>query len=379
MSDRFYNYIKNNLNKLTKEQLFVYVPELKKTVTKNTIIDAINEGLSNGQIDLNNIYKDDEKVFAIQSQRLPELLKINGGFLDWVKKNKKIDIIETETVYAYGKYINVPYWSAKVVFELIEDKNKLEELKQEFEAHKNQKKKEELSKRKTTKATNDNLRREFDQQHKQLLQEWKQYDEIGAMYLELSFWTMWVSRWAKVYQEKYRKNSNHADMIKSQDYYKLKEEALKLLSESQYAGVTIYHPENPDKLRINLCEHHYQQYKDWYGWKINIKEFYEAYKDKIDDCEMCMISHEENYYSLFHIRVSVPEIKESFSFHIPYQIGEQILGHQKYEIEQGVKENREGLFRFGRPLFELEKIIITESRVKKGFNTAINHLKTIQN
>ena len=75
--------------------------------------------------------------------------------------------------------------------------------------------------------------------------------------LELAFWTMWASRWAKLNELKKRRarteeeKNSYAESVDA--WYSFKDDALRVLSQSLLAKVSFYRPENPDKVSVFFC------------------------------------------------------------------------------------------------------------------------------
>ncbi len=81
---------------------------------------------------------------------------------------------------------------------------------------------------------------------------------------------------------------------------------------------------------------------------------------------------EMNYYSLYFLEVMDDRIPEyRFSFHIPYPIGKEFFPPKQALKNVVHAEQMDSIFRFGRALFEDEKVIYTEKTVRKQFQEAI--------
>ncbi len=155
-------------------------------------------------------------------------------------------------------------------------------------------------------------------------------------YFELAEFTRWASRAAKSLQE-------HGLWQKSQRFYHLKNSAIAILNTCPIAKLTFYRPDKPD-----------------YG-------YYDPYQDNF-------VSQVEDYYSLFSTEIMVPDSSEPedcFQFHTPYTIGKTMfppLG----DIEHVKHLEKEGQFRFGDPLTELELLIFTPEQIEEKLLALIN-------
>lgn len=372
----FKDYIVSNLSKLNKEQLIKYVEEAKRTTSKKVLIELLEKKIIEGNVDVNDIYTQDKEIFALTSNQLESLLKVKKSFFTWIKKNRKIAIVRTEEMELYGNVVEVPFWCAKDACNIKCNIERLKILENEFQAEKTTNKKAGTEKAKKTLDKNNILRTTFKNSYDKMCYEWSQQDKEGALYLELAFWTMWASRWAKVYAEKYSKTDNWDHSIVRDEYYKLKAQALKILGCSKFATITIVQPDRPHKVGVDLCDIHKDAYYDECSLhRKKIIDYYYEHEKEISKCNECRVYIEEDYYTLYHIKIEVLGIKDTFSFHIPFEKGKLIFEDKKYLKEIGGHENLEGMFRYGRPLKDDEKVIITESITKKKINNAILHIE----
>jgi hypothetical protein len=88
-----------------------------------------------------------------------------------------------------------------------------------------------------------------------------------------------------------------------------------------------------------------------------------------------MVEEISHYYSLYYLIIEDNENKElSFSFHIPYPIGKNIFPSPK-ELQKVIHEEQEGMFRFGRTLYQEEKITFKEKEVEKRMEKTLTKYK----
>lgn len=124
--------------------------------------------------------------------------------------------------------------------------------------------------------------------------------------MELAFWTMWISRWAKEYQSKSYETRNMKYRFKcnerAEELYELKNKANYQLSLSRYAELSFYEGDNPDKFNLYLCQNHYD---DWLKERefryLALLDYYSEKKTEIEVCENCLCETIYNYYSLYYI------------------------------------------------------------------------------
>lgn len=104
--------------------------------------------------------------------------------------------------------------------------------------------------------------------------------------------------------------------------------------------------------------------------------FFEKHKEDIQDCSNCSYGAGEDYYSLYYLEIKYKEVKDyKFNFHTLYDLGKSIFAKKDElpQVEHG--GNEDGIFKFGRSLFEDEKVIYREKDVTKKFLETIEKYK----
>ncbi len=104
--------------------------------------------------------------------------------------------------------------------------------------------------------------------------------------------------------------------------------------------------------------------------------FFNSHENDILNCPSCSYDAGDDYYSLFYLEIKHKEIKDyKFSFHTPYQLGLSIFRDKDQLPQVRHSQNVEGVFKFGRSLFEEEKVIYREKDVIKKFLDAMEKYK----
>ena len=155
------------------------------------------------------------------------------------------------------------------------------------------------------------------------------------LFRSLAFWTVWISRWAKRYQAM-------GNSTRENELYGLKNNAMKILYKSGMGKLNFYQPLDPNKIHVRMCDEH------WNGIE-SIDE------DVAKSCKKCRYNVERDYYSLYYLEFFDDHTKNSYSFHVPYPIGRSFLPNKNF-LEKVEHEEKEGMFRFGRPIYDEEKI-----------------------
>lgn len=287
---------------------------------------------------------------------------------------ERLHIVCYESVKSYGTYMEVPRYDRWQIEHELTPKV-LAGWREEHKAKTSKNRSAGAKKAVKTRAKNDAERQAFQAELREARREWnRQGLELGAM-LELAYWTLWCSRWAKEkefksrtaraekYQDKYDIESGH--------YYDLKNEAIKVLAASKFAKISFYRPEQPGRVEIDLCENHLHEIADDMGvTAANINAAYFANPPKYDSCDYCQVYDvDPDYYSLYYLEIGNNDWE--FSFHTPAGIGKPFMPEPDSLPRVEHEENGDGLFRFGRPIYESEMITHSEATVQKHFADAL--------
>ena len=232
-----------------------------------------------------------------------------------------------------------------------------------------------------SRKANQQIRQEFFANWERIVAEWRERGSAAlAAVLQLAYWTVWVSRWAK---------ENHVKALKSKKYdavyaarrdawYERKNAALRMLAQTPYARIAFYSPEEPDKRSLWFCQAHYEIYReeDYYD---SIWDFFAQHSAMIEQCPDCTLKIEEHYYSLYSIEIASETFPDvHFSFHMPYPIGKRWFPELSI-LPRVVHLEQDGLFRFGRPLVANEKITHRERDVLEHFTHALAEVRVYYN
>lgn len=367
----------------SKEDLIEYSIDKKSKNTKLDIFYSVIENIKMNEDILVKFYENFSNALGFRPSEVEKLLGLTSLERKKLQSLNKLKIIGNESFKKYGKWLEYP------IFDFIETTNITEEdvsgWREEFKKEKEESKKVAVKKQKETLSKNNKARDDFKKEFKNTVKLWYEVDErLGATF-ELAFWTLWVSRLAKENQEKsYSAKSNKVIYEANKEhFYNLKNKAIECLIKSDFSEVSFYRPsEKADKVCISsFCENHYH---DWriertatLSYISKLEYFYDNERE-IKECLGCAVTIDEDYYSLYYLNVSSELAKEfNFSFHTPYNLGKDIFPPiETLELVEH-KENAGGIFRFGRSLFEDEKIIYTEKTVINNFNKAYNRFNEV--
>lgn len=359
------------LNRVNKGDLIeVCGLDLKKTEKKDVVVKEAYKVVRKDK-DLGKlIYDKYSHLFALHPTKVEEILNITSTERKrW--NDSRLKISYYDNFHKYGKYISYPMYDYDCIMSIKQKTIEKWRAQHEKEVSKNRKNgaKKAVETRKLNKEKVINF---YEKEWIKMIESWKNVDlELSNTY-QLAFWTMWLSRLAKSFQEKSYRSKKYSELYKAkkEECYKLKNEALELLSKSKYSKLSFYRPENPDKIWIEFCDNHYNDWCEERRYMYMDKwDFYYTHKDEIDKCSCCSVDINEDYYSLYYIELSSKEVPDyKFSFHTPYPIGNSFFGNPDDLEQVEHEENEEGLFRFGRSIDESEEVIFTEKRIMNYFN-----------
>ena len=229
-----------------------------------------------------------------------------------------------------------------------------------------------------SRKANQQARRDFFTSLEEMVCEWERCGSPQlAAALKLALWTQWASRWAKENQVKQLHAIKYQALyLERRDvWYARKNEAMAVLARTPYARLSYYRPEEADKWSLGLCDEHYEMRKEL-DYE-NKWVFFADFGEEIRQCPRCHARVAKDYYALYHLEVAAaafPELR--FSFHVPYPIGKAFLPspHALPRVEHA---EQDGIFRFGRPLLEDEKVLYREKVVEANFALALAEAQRI--
>ncbi len=223
-----------DLSKLRKDEIGDLLQLSQKEVNstkKDTLLSNLLSLINQNDVQLKEVYKKFSKDLGLHPCKVEEYLNISKTErLRWTKENK-LKVVGYSSFRKWGKDLEYPLYDAYHIKRISQEdinnwrnrhKKKLEEAR-----------KSALQKASETRNKNRAIQKEFyENTWKNLLKEWFLIDgQLGAS-LQLAYWTMWISRWAKEYQIKSRTARIKADeyLDKKEQFYSLKNEAIKRLA-----------------------------------------------------------------------------------------------------------------------------------------------------
>ncbi len=349
----------SHLQKLSKEQLVTQLVTLidKNQDEKLRLLAMFPSELAVGPAELENLLQ----CSATERKR-------------WVKDGKLV-VLEYRTFRKAGKDLRYPVHDRRVVIAISQDE--IASWRQEYQDQIQQHRRLGVSLAVERRKINQQLRQQFQLAWQETVTTWTIQASLDlAQVLQLAYWTCWASRWAKENHLKGLHSSKHMARYQAQRdaWYARKNEAMQLLYHTPFAKLSFYRPENPDKMVLSLCDEHYEEKIE--GYYEDKWEFYEIHKAAINACPHCFVQIERDYYALYYLEITTAHFPElRFSFHMPYPIGKSHFPAPK-KVPKVEHVEQDGVFRFGRTLFPLEKITHRESDVLAQFEQAL--LATLQ-
>ena len=358
---------------------------IKKSAKKEEYIKAIEGLLEEDKIDVGYLYSIGGDRIALHPRDVEDLLNITKAErLRWQEEGK-LTVNHYTPFTAYGKDFECPYYDYKETKQITQED--IDKWRNEHKETVTANRKKGVAKANETRKKNKELVKNFyDNEWTTMVRGWEQIDIELAVTFKLAFWTMWTSRMAKEFQEKaHRATIANVSKYnsKKEEFYKYKNTALELLTKSKYTNISFYRPEESDKIRVSFCDQHYEiwcEERRYIGYYDKWSYYYDN-KKSIDNCKHCDVDVTKDYYSLYYLEITSPDVKDlKFSFHTPYPLANDEIYPPIESIPKvDHEENDEGLFRFGRSMFKEEMVVFTENRVRKYIEECIKDFKDIMN
>lgn len=311
---------------------------------------------------------------AVKPTELDELLQCTRTERRRWIKDGRIPILEYRPFRKIGRDMLYPVHDRRVVLGISQET--IAQWRAEYHAQVHEHRRQGMQVAMQQRKANQLVRRTFFKNWESTVEQWKSQGspELAAT-LQLAYWTQWASRWAKENHIKAIKGTKYSTTYAAREraWYERKTIAMYVLAQTPYARLAFYCPEEPNKYILHLCTQHFEQKEEEYY--ASIWEFFYANPSLVKQCPDCVFTVEKHFYSLYHLEVSTEAFPElSFSFHMPYPIGQHYFPAPA-ELP-GVKHiEQDGMFRFGRALLDDEKITHRERDVLMYFASALAEVK----
>jgi hypothetical protein len=362
---------------LSKAQILAFLGLTRATkITKQTLIEQLLERIETNADEKARLLETFLYELAVEPVELEEILHCTPiERRRWVKEGK-LPVLEYRTFRKSGHDLEYPVHDRREILLISQD-----DIQQWRAIHQ-----DEVRVRRQAAAqlalesrkVNQQKRQQFFHSWQQTIDEWRQKGSSElAHVLVLAYWTIWASRWAKENQIKAARGTKHAELYarRRDEWYERKNQAMLLLAQTPYARLSFYRPPDPDKYHLWLCQEHYEEkYEEYYE---SIWEYYYQNAERVKQCPQCSVSYEKDYYALYYLEITsavFPDLR--FSFHMPYPIGRANLPKPQ-TLPRVEHTEQDGMFRFGRPLIDDEKIIYREQDVQTNFEHALAQAKQL--
>ena len=356
---------------LAKAQIveFLKIPK-KVRVTKEQLVEqllALIETDANEYVRLLNTFP---MELAVGPTELEELLGCSRAERRrWVGEGK-IPVLEHRLFTKAGQHLLYPVHDRRVILNISQDE--IAQWREDHQAQVLERRKEGASRAVEHRKANMLTRQDFQRSLCCIVEEWQHKGSFElATAFQLAYWTVWASRWAKENHVRYLRGTKYAVLYATRrdTWYRRKNEAIRTLVQLPYARLSFYRPEHADKRYLFLCQEHQQMKEEEYYH--DLWDFFYEHLYIIKTCPHCVLNEEKDFYSLYHIEVASPLFPDThFSFHMPYPVGKPWFPSPgKLPCVEHVEQD--GLFRFGRALFAVEKITHREKDVLRYFEKAL--------
>ena len=369
--------LKEDFTKLRKDEIGEILHLDEKEISsskKEVLLEKLLDSVDANELMVRSIYREYASRFSLHPTAVEELLCISKTERLRFTQEQKLIVIGYDYFRKWGKTIEYPRYDGYLTRRITPEQ--INQWRLEHKAKTTENRKKAAKKAILTKKKNESIQKEFyEKEWKQMLVEWYRINgRLGAT-LQLAYWTTWVSRWAKECQLKARKaRTKKAEYEANKEMlYEMKNEAIRKLSKSPYAKLSFYQPDDPHKItHLEFCPIHFELWllEREFDY-VPKRDFYSRHEKSIHKCKNCTVNKVYDYYSLYYLFIQHNDLKDfHFSFHTPYPIGKEFLPDKK-DLNKVIHEEQEGMFRFGRTLFEEEKVVFKMKEVMKYFNEAM--------
>lgn len=372
--------MKEAMDRLRKEDLigFLSPHDNREKMGKKTLINALLEEIESGVADYRAVFS--HELLLMSPVEVEDYLKITRTQRKKWQKDGRLPVHSYIEISKYGGQVEVPRFEFLYIHEVTQDTLTQWIQKDKRVADENRKKGRE--KARVTAEENKIKRKNAKAAYDDKLLRLSMVDFGDSLIYALSYWTVWISRWAKVYHKKsitgLNKNRDRYERRKK-ELYLLKDHAIQLLVKTKNVRIKFYEPEEHFKETFWLCDFHVDRMREVrqfsYG-HYNAWTYFLENKSEIADCDDCIYIYEEHFYSLYFLEILSDYFDERFSFHVPHSIGCEYLPDES-SLERVEHDEGEGMFRFGRPLTKEESVLYKEKEVVENLKKAIENMKIL--
>jgi hypothetical protein len=370
--------------KLSKEQCLTFLKDIlpqnvhqekKVLVKKPQLIEMLLERITVQKEEMERLLTMFPYELAVEPVELSQLLMCSRSERQrWVKEGR-IPVLEYRTFRVAGRDQLFPVFDRRQVL-LISPADIVcwrAMHQQEVQENKQIGAQQAVESRKS----NTLVRKQFMLSWAETVQAWQEIapPELVAV-LQLCYWTVLASRWAKENQLRALRSTKLGAIYKARKeaWYVRKNEAMRLLAVTPHALLSFYRPLDADKRHLWLCEKHYEEKCE--SSYESVWDFFADSSSEIKSCSRCSVHEEKDYYALYYLEVRsqlLPDL--CFSFHMPYPVGTSFFP-QPETLPKVQHIEQDGLFRFGRSLLDEEKILHRENDVQLSFEKVLQEAKT---
>jgi hypothetical protein len=364
-------------NLLSKNQLLEFLDlKPKRQYTKEYLLAMLQERLVTDEQEQNRLLEMFPLELAVGPNELEALLGCSRVERKrWVKEGK-IPVLAYRDFHVPGHDLTYPVHDRRLIMAI--SQQQVLNWREEYTAQVLMNKKQGWCKAAEQRRNHRIMRSEFLALWHQQVKEWEQHGspEIAAA-LQLAYWTVVASHWAKENHIKFLHGTTRAALYAARrdEWYKWKHEAMYILAQTPYAKLSFYRPDNSHKMALHLCEEHYTSMQKTY-YK-NKWDYYADFSHEITHCSDCLVHIEQDYYALYFLEITVPYFADlRFAFHLPYPLGKSCFP-APHTLPPVTHIEQDGEFRFGRAVTPYERVVQREKDVRVFLEHALNETRRL--
>ncbi|HEY7417654.1 MAG TPA: hypothetical protein VH593_20895, partial [Ktedonobacteraceae bacterium] len=246
------------LAKIKKAQLLIFLGLSTATkITKGQLVDRILQLINEDVSIEERLLETFPAEIAVVPTELDMLLHCSREERRrWIKEGK-IPVLEYRAFRKGGRDMLYPVHDRRVINKLSQELITRWRVEYDALSRANRQHGARLAAR--SRRANQQMRQEFFANWERTVTEWREQGSATlAAVLQLAYWTVWVSRWAKENHVKALKGTKYSAVYAARrdEWYERKNIALRVLTQTPYARIAFYSPEEPDKRSLWLCEAH---------------------------------------------------------------------------------------------------------------------------
>ena len=159
--------------------------------------------------------------------------------------------------------------------------------------------------------------------------------------------------------------------------YDLKTRALETLARTALARLSFV--PGPHRHTFDFCDSHREEYRDeraLCGGELPGRAWGEDNIGRLRKCPDCRVTTRKDHYALYETAIETASFR--IALHTPYPVGRERGWPDKSELPKATpRDQEEGMFRYGRPAQEDERLLYPQKRLEAEVEQSIARLERV--